>query len=254
MKNTEYLDVSSAKTTYVARQHVERYRFAARVLQPGMRVLDIASGAGYGSAMLEQVGCHVTAGDYDESALRLARQVVSEVLQCNALQLPFADAVFDAVVSFETIEHVATGDIFLKEVRRVLKPGGILICSTPNIAFTVHPWYHLKEYTPDEFFALVETIFPGVERHVQVFSNRDYWRDRFNRRIKRPLVNFARQLGLIGSPKPAPQAETALPGNSIVPVPTLNSLDTQDAFYAVEPLGRRGERIRIMIAVSRKSE
>lgn len=164
---------------YISIEHVERYRFAAARLTPGARVLDIACGAGYGAAMLAARGAAVTGADYDPRAVELAKARFPgvEFTTADALRLPFEDESFDAVVTFETIEHVHDGRGFLDEMKRVLRPGGTLICSTPNVAWTAHPDYHVHEYEPEEFFALVERELGNVERHAQYFRPRDRIRD-----------------------------------------------------------------------------
>ncbi len=151
---------------YLSVEHLERYRFACRNLEPGARVLDLACGAGYGTAMLAVHGCSAVGADCDPDTVAIARgSFPTGEFECaDARNLPFADGSFDAVVTFETIEHVVDGEAYLREMKRVLRPGGRLLCSTPNIAYTAHPVFHVHEYRPAEFFALVETVFgyPGI--------------------------------------------------------------------------------------------
>jgi SAM-dependent methyltransferase len=75
-----------------------------------------------------------------------------------------ADNYFSAVISFQVIEHVKDDALFLKEIYRVLKPGGTAIISTPNIKLSIsrNPW-HIREYTADELGALTNGIFDKVE-------------------------------------------------------------------------------------------
>ena len=169
------------KTDYLSIQHIERYRFAVSKLRPGMRVLDIASGAGYGTAMLLKHGCEVVGGDCDDGVLADAQRLWNhkDFINVDALDLPFDGASFDAVVSFETIEHVDHGRRFLSEMYRVLRPGGIFICSTPNIRYTAHPPFHIKEYKLEEFFKLVEAQFGATKRYGQYFRVSDRVRDLF---------------------------------------------------------------------------
>ena len=91
------------KADYLSIQHIERYRFAISKLSPHMRVLDIACGAGYGTAMLIKYGCKAIGADYDELLLQTARKIWSlkELVRTDALHLPFDDASFDSVISFE---------------------------------------------------------------------------------------------------------------------------------------------------------
>jgi ubiquinone/menaquinone biosynthesis C-methylase UbiE len=167
------------KTDYLSIQHVERYRYAVSRLLPGMKVLDIACGAGYGTAMLLRHGCDVTGVDYGDDLWQQARRIWGHegFVKGNALELPFEGASFDGVVSFETIEHVVDGDRFLREMHRVLRPGGIFICSTPNIHYTAHPPYHAKEYEPEEFYFLIRQRFVQVECYGQYFKATDRLRD-----------------------------------------------------------------------------
>jgi 2-polyprenyl-3-methyl-5-hydroxy-6-metoxy-1,4-benzoquinol methylase len=71
---------------------------------------------------------------------------------------------FDVVVSFQVIEHIQNDLFFLQEIFRVLKPGGRLFLTTPNIKKTLtrNPW-HIREYTADELKTLVAKVFPKVE-------------------------------------------------------------------------------------------
>ena len=70
----------------------------------------------------------------------------------------------DFVVTFQVIEHISDDKFFLSEIKRVLKPGGKLIMTTPNIlmSLTRSPW-HIREYNPDEMSELVKSIFSNIE-------------------------------------------------------------------------------------------
>lgn len=165
---------------YLSIQHRERYSFAAHHLRAGMRVLDIACGTGYGARMLRNLGCDVVAGDIDSVALASASRQAPDIgfVCLDVLGLPFKNGCFDAVVSFETIEHVTDGEGFLDEIHRVLRHGGLFICSTPNIAYTAHPDYHVREYNPSTFFSLVHERFSNAERFGQYFRLADRLLDR----------------------------------------------------------------------------
>lgn len=77
---------------YISKQHIERYSFACSLLQPGQRVLDIACGAGYGTAMLANKGCDVVGADYDFSAIRktLESDPCAQLAVADVLNLPFS--------------------------------------------------------------------------------------------------------------------------------------------------------------------
>ncbi|WP_420317589.1 class I SAM-dependent methyltransferase [Ekhidna sp.] len=77
---------------------------------------------------------------------------------------PFEDNSFDTIVTFQVIEHVKDDEGFIKEIHRVLKPGGTALITTPNIIMTLsrNPW-HEREYTGDELSELCKKYFDKVE-------------------------------------------------------------------------------------------
>ncbi|RPH52286.1 MAG: class I SAM-dependent methyltransferase [Planctomycetota bacterium] len=135
-------------------EHVARYRFARERVKG--RVLDVACGTGYGTAMLDAVGV-----DLSLEALRYAKRHPAAYVAADAARLPFGP-IFDAVVSFETIEHVPDPERFVAECLRVLKPGGQFIVSTPNRELwsprSPKPLqrHHVKEFTKREFLTALQ--------------------------------------------------------------------------------------------------
>ena len=150
-------------------EHRSRYRFAAQFVA-GQRVLDVATGAGFGLRMLRAAGGCPIGVDYDLATLIGQRtpQPVPGLVHADAICLPFARASMDVVVSFETIEHVPDGAALVHEIRRVLKPGGRLVLSTPNRGFgppdrhTGNP-FHIREFTADELHELLLGSFDDVK-------------------------------------------------------------------------------------------
>src|SRR5579872_725964 len=151
-------------------EHYHRYLFA-RSLAHGLDVLDVASGEGYGSALLAQVARSVIGVEYSgQTALTASNNFPREnlrFLQGDARALPLADGCVDLVVSFETIEHFDRQDVFLREVHRVLRPGGRFIVSTPDrdvyspLGSGANP-YHVHELTYGEFITLLGQTFSHV--------------------------------------------------------------------------------------------
>ena len=76
----------------------------------------------------------------------------------------YASDSFDCVVSFQVIEHIQDDQLFLKEIHRVLKPGGLALITTPNrpMSLSRNPW-HIREYTPVELTNLAKKYFSQVE-------------------------------------------------------------------------------------------
>lgn len=150
-------------------EHFHRYAFA-RDLVAGKRVLDAACGEGYGSALLAGAAAAVTGVDRSEEAVEHARQryrAANLDFECaDCLQLPFDADSFDCVVSFETLEHLADQDDLLREFRRVLKPAGFLILSSPDKAVYSDTLqnrneFHVRELYRHELETLLRAHFPA---------------------------------------------------------------------------------------------
>lgn len=163
---------SGNRRDHTEMEHVERYRWAQSQVRG--RILDVACGTGYGSAMLSERAA-VVAVDYDPDAVATAAAAAprATVQQGTLPTIDFADHTFDHVVSFETIEHIADALAAVREMRRVLKPGGTLQISSPNGTnplgnTTENPW-HEREYSLDEFRTLLTDA--GFER-LEVFQQR----------------------------------------------------------------------------------
>ncbi len=140
------------------REHEARYIFAGKFVR-GMRVLDVACGSGIGTQYLLQAGAHSCIGlDIDRAATDYATAKYKDCIfiRCDATSLCVAKASVDVIVSFETIEHVKEQKAFLLECRRVLRPGGTLVCSTPNRA--------LSRWGDANPFHLSRVQYSGVQR------------------------------------------------------------------------------------------
>lgn len=150
-------------------EHLHRYAFA-RELVAGKSVLDAACGEGYGSALLAGTAAAVTGVDLSGESIDHARgryrlpNLAFAAADC--LDLPFGDHSFDCVVSFETLEHLEDHDGLLREFRRVLKPAGFLLISSPDKAVYSDQQqnrneFHVRELYRPELEALLRAHFPA---------------------------------------------------------------------------------------------
>ena len=148
-----------------------RYRWAARLARDA-EVLEAACGVGDGAAILVEAGARRVVGiDPDAESIFNARGragEVAEFLLGDLRALPFEEGSFDLVTCFEAIEHVVEQDAVLDELRRVLRPDGILVVSSPNREiFTAGNRQHVHEYKPDELQAALGRRFAKVRLHRQ---------------------------------------------------------------------------------------
>jgi GT2 family glycosyltransferase/SAM-dependent methyltransferase len=157
-------------------EHLHRYH-AVRDMVRGLRVLDIACGEGYGSAILAVVAQSVVGVDKSPAAVSHAQATYTAAglrYECGSCeQIPLGDASVDVVVCFETLEHVAAHEQVLAELRRVLAPGGFLVISCPDrLEYSdvprFHNEFHVKELYANEFRDLLCRTF----KHVQMYGQR----------------------------------------------------------------------------------
>jgi SAM-dependent methyltransferase len=160
--------VTSLPPMYGVIEHLHRYALAQQWVR-GKKVLDIACGEGYGSYLLAQVAKDVTGVDIDIETVDHAKRKYKDRLpnlqflvgSATALSEDFEN--YDVVVSFETLEHVEAQDQMISGLRKVLKPDGLLIISTPD----KHTYgkrdpnnpFHVKELQLDELNHLLSSHF-----------------------------------------------------------------------------------------------
>ncbi|MDI6778016.1 MAG: methyltransferase domain-containing protein [Patescibacteria group bacterium] len=162
-------------------EHMSRYLFASQFVKDKV-VLDIACGSGYGTDLLLQAGAKKVIGvDISEESIYYCRENYKnknlEFVVGSVANIPLKDKSVDTVVSFETIEHVNEEDQlkFLKETRRVLKPKGLFLVSTPNpLVYPKENPFHLKELSLDEFKDVLADYFSAAEFFFQDDVNSSY--------------------------------------------------------------------------------
>jgi 2-polyprenyl-3-methyl-5-hydroxy-6-metoxy-1,4-benzoquinol methylase len=146
-------------------EHIARYYFSFPYIKG--RILDIASGVGYGTQLIakahkDQID-EIIGVDIDKEAIAYAKHkyyhplVKFEMGDAADPQLPKKLGQFDVILSFETLEHIENEEQFMKNIYQMLKPGGTLIISTPFGEGRGKPcnWpFHVHQLTKEEFIDL----------------------------------------------------------------------------------------------------
>jgi 2-polyprenyl-3-methyl-5-hydroxy-6-metoxy-1,4-benzoquinol methylase len=159
--------------------HRARYQFALPLVE-GRRVLDVGCGEGYGPTLLAERAREVIAVDYSPEAVRHARECYAHANVrfevADAMALPASLGAFDVVTCFEVIEHIEQDDALLSGISRVLRPGGLLILSTPNalvdrlfesVGAHEHYEYHINMLSPAELRRRAQPHFRSVTLYGQ---------------------------------------------------------------------------------------
>jgi SAM-dependent methyltransferase len=169
-------------------EHFSRYRFAANLAKQfahAPAVLDIGCGSGYGTAALAEIASSATGIDFAPDAIEYARAHYIHprltYLPGSATNLPFDDASFDLITAYEVIEHLHDPSQLLAEARRVLRPAGVFLVSTPNKTYYAETRaqdgpnpYHLHEFNFADFAQALAAHFPDsailLQNHTDAFS------------------------------------------------------------------------------------
>ena len=137
------------------------------------RILDIACGDGVMTYRMRRAGMDVVGLDLEQLALLIARDQLTkrdahgtEFVRGSCMALPFPNGSFDGAVALELIEHLdpALNDTFLSEIRRVLKPGGVVVITTPHKQTPeLRSIYHTQEFSGNELKGLLARSFDSAE-------------------------------------------------------------------------------------------
>jgi SAM-dependent methyltransferase len=148
--------------------HLRQYRayIEAKKYISG-NLLEIGCGEGRGIDVLKE---HITSYTAIDKNISVQATIKKKYPNANFHNItippiaPIEDNTLDSIVSFQVIEHIKDDLVYLKEIYRILKPGGVALVSTPNIKKTLtrNPW-HIREYTPSEFKNLISKVFTNFE-------------------------------------------------------------------------------------------
>ncbi len=180
--NKKALDINELDITYNSKSSYKRYFFNSRfnqvikALKPkkGEKILDIGCGTGFYVKYLINKDCKVTGTDISKIYINQAKEYAAgaKYLVCDAANLPFDKNSFDKILMTEVIEHIPDPIDAIKEIKRVLKPGGYAVITTPNKYSPMNLAYkikrkirdykfneHLHEYTKTEFQDILSKYF-----------------------------------------------------------------------------------------------
>ncbi len=151
---------------------VQRCFFAyeyARQFVEGKNTADIGCADGYGTQYLADFTKSTVGVDYSEETLKIAREKHAAKTNLSFISgsvppIPLPDESVDVVTSFQFIEHIHPRLGFMKEAYRVLKPGGLFLCSTPNAKMSIarNP-FHVHEFTFDEMRTEIGKVFEAFD-------------------------------------------------------------------------------------------
>ena len=159
--------------------HLHRYAIVLDYIKD-MVILDIACGEGYGSNLMSQQAQYVYGVDIDLETISSAQKKYNRhnlSFQTGRADLiPIETNSIDIVVSFETIEHHDKHEEMMLEIKRVLKPDGIIIISTPDKYFytdkrNFNNEFHVKELYREEFTSLINNHFKVSQLFIQSYIN-----------------------------------------------------------------------------------
>jgi SAM-dependent methyltransferase len=174
MKPIERFDPDLMGGSLLEAEHLARYRWAGALVE-GKRVLDAGCGTGYGSELLAREGAGEVVGvDVDADVIDAASRSDSHdatFAVADLRELPADLGEFDVVVCFEVLEHIGEPEVALDSLASVLRPGGLLVVSSPNR--DVYPPgnpFHEHEFTPEELAEALSARFA----HVRLVRQQDW--------------------------------------------------------------------------------
>ncbi len=177
-----FIPSKTLSTDEIGIEHLHRYHSIIPFIR-NKTVLDIACGEGYGTALIGKYAQKATGVDIDENCIEWASENYAannhkiSFKKGTVTGIPLDDNTIDVAISFETIEHVNEAEqrLFMQEIKRVLKPGGLLIISTPNTEIysakqDLKNQFHLKEFNKQEFRIFLQEHFKHTYHFEQGYE------------------------------------------------------------------------------------
>ena len=197
-KTRHYTTVTEVPGIGATKEQVERiyhrYHVASQYCQ-GKRVLEVACGAGLGLGYLARTASRVVGGDYTGVLVGMARNHYCgnlDLLRLDGHALPFKDASFDTVVLLEAIYYLDDPGQFLRECRRLLSKGGVLVLCTVNkdwADFNPSP-FSTRYYSAAELFTLLVEHGFDADMYGAFHVTVDSLPQKMNSLIKRTAVSL----------------------------------------------------------------
>ena len=227
-----------ASDNFVFQRSLLAYHAAAQRISGD--VLEIGTGAGYGIEVVAPRARSFVTIDKLAPAPEPTQLPNVEFRQATVPPLPFANDSFDFVISFQVIEHIKQDLELVREVKRVLRPGGKFIVTTPNapMSLTRNPW-HIREYTAAELRSLLGSEFSSVEA-LGVSGNArvmEYYEQ--NRRSVKRITRFD-----ILDLQHRPPLSAAIPLRRSQPHKPPQTPEVQHRSHDLDPHGRLPDRPR----------
>lgn len=197
----DYVSVTEIAGDEVSREQVQRicnrYYWAGQYCK-GMDVLEVACGTGQGLGYLAKLARSLTAGDYSEEILEIARrhyQTRLDLKQFDAQDMPFEDNSFDVVILFEAIYYIPDAQKFVSECRRILRPGGKVLIATANKdLYDFNP----SPYTYKYYGAVgLNKLFEDQGFFVEFFGDTPVAQLSVRQKFLRPIKKLASTLHII---------------------------------------------------------
>jgi SAM-dependent methyltransferase len=172
------------------------------LVKPGVEALEIGAGTGVLLHRLRDRGCSVQGVEVNQELIAEAHRWFGDVpiRKTSGTELPFPDGSFDVVMSFDVFEHIPDSDAHLREVERVLRPGGAYLIQTPNkwmnVVFETVRWRSFTRFRQDHCsLHTLNQLTRRLAKHG--FTVRMYDVPVVNDFFRRKVRTYAGPLGLL---------------------------------------------------------